>query len=206
MSKHRDSREDAVVTPAAGGRPAGGQPPHRSDRREALDELDIQIVTLLVAEPRISARAISRRIGVSPGTVAQRIARLTQRSVISGYRTILGAESLGYEVHGILGLQTDQGPILDDAIGELLKLPEVVNVHIVTGHWDLLAELRLRDHSHLLDVLRKEIYRIPGFKHVETMMSLKTYSRPEGWLPHEFRSVQQMVDQRRGAEPEPTSP
>lgn len=167
---------------------ANAQPAERVDGRASLDQLDVQIIALLTADPRISARAIARQIGVSPGTISQRIARLTQRSVIAGYRTVLNAEPLGYEVHAILGLQTDQGPILDDAIRELLRIPEVENVHIVTGQWDLLAELRLRDHSHLLNVLREEVYRIPGFRHVETMISLKTHSRAGGWVPSEFRA------------------
>lgn len=173
---------------------ASAQPAGRVDVHTSLDHLDTRIVAFLTADPRISARAIARQMGVSPGTVSQRIARLTQRSVISGYRTVLNAESLGYEVHAILGLQTDQGPILDDAIRELLKIPEVENVHIVTGQWDLLAELRLRDHSHLLDVLREDVYHIPGFRHVETMICLVTHSRPGGWVPSEFHASDEAED------------
>ncbi len=181
-----------------GGHDADGNPPlaaeapptDRENGRVSLDQLDARILGFLIADPRISARAIARRIGVSPGTVSQRLGRLTQRSVISGYRTLLNAEALGYEVHAILGLQTDQGPGLDDAISELLKIPEVENVHIVTGQWDLLAELRLRDHAHLLDVLREKVYRIPGFRHVETMISLMTQSRPGGWRPPELQAAE----------------
>lgn len=188
MKTQPDAQTEAVGATAgpSSAHVASAQPAERVEGRASLDQLDIRIVAFLTADPRISARSIARQIGVSPGTVSQRIARLTQRSIISGYRTVLNAESLGYEVHAILGLQTDQGPVLDDTIRELLRIPEVENVYIVTGQWDLLAELRLRDHSHLLDVLRKEVYRIPGFRHVETMISLKTHSRPGGWVPAEF--------------------
>lgn len=153
----------------------------------SLDGLDVRILALLTAHPRVSARAIARQIGVSPGTVSQRIARLVERSLITGYRTLLNPESLGYSVHAMLGIQTDQGPALDDAISALLEIPEVAAVHVVTGSWDLLAEMWLRDHAHLLSVLREDVYRIPGFRHVETMMSLKTHSRREGWRPAGLR-------------------
>jgi DNA-binding Lrp family transcriptional regulator len=165
----------------------------------SLDELDSRIIGFLTGDARMSARAIARRLDVSPGTVSHRISRLTRRSVISGYRTLINAEALGYDLHAILGLQTEQGPVLDDAVRDLLEIPEVEAVHIVTGQWDLLAELRLRDHSHLLDVLRNKIYRIAGFRHVETMISLMTHSPPGGWQPPELRALQTPDGDVRGA-------
>lgn len=180
--KNRPNGKSAKSGQAA----ADAATPERANGHAPLDPLDTRIVGFLTDDPRMSARAIAKRIGVSPGTVSQRIGRLAQRSVISGYRTMLNAEALGYEVHAILGLQLDQGPTLDDAVAELLKIPEVESVQIVTGQWDVLAELRLRDHPHLLDVLRTAIYRIPGFRRVETMISLATRSRPGGWRPPEL--------------------
>lgn len=186
----RRRRQDPAL-PAAAAVPA----PERAQgaaRPPALDELDVQVIGFLASDPRRSARAIARELGVSPSTVSQRVARLTRSSIISGYRMLLNAAALGYEVHAMLGLQTDQGPVLDEAIAALLAIPEVENVHIVTGQWDMLVELRLRDHTHLLEVLRGEIYSIPGFRHVETMICLVTHSRPRGWLPFEVLPTEQI--------------
>ncbi len=164
-------------------------------RPPSLDDLDVQVIGFLASDPRRSARAIARELGVAPSTVSQRVARLTRSSIITGYRTLLNAPALGYEVHAMLGLQTDQGPVLDEAIAALLTIREVENVHIVTGQWDMLVELRLRDHTHLLEVLRGAIYSIPGFRHVETMICLVTHSRALGWLPSEV--LEEHVDPQR---------
>lgn len=179
---------DGQKLPADDGARLDGSAP-AGDSLASLDGLDVRILAFLTADPRVSARAIARQIGVSPGTVSQRIARLVERSLIIGYRTLLNPESLGYSVHAMLGIQTDQGPALDDAISALLAIPEVEAVHVVTGSWDLLAELWLRDHAHLLSVLREDVYRVPGFRHVETMMSLTTHARREGWQPSGLRAA-----------------
>jgi DNA-binding Lrp family transcriptional regulator len=57
-------------------------------------------------------------------------------------------------------------------VGALRELPEVEDVHVVTGPKDLLVRLRLRDHDRLKNVLFDRIWNLPGADRTETYISL----------------------------------
>jgi DNA-binding Lrp family transcriptional regulator len=173
----------------------GGEQP----RPVQVDEVDGKILLLLAGDARLSARSIARQIGMSPGAVSERISRLEQRGVITGYRALVDPVVLGYSVHALVGVQTDQGPLLGKSIEQLMEIPEVASVHIVTGQWDLLVELRLRDNSQLLDVVTTKVYGIDGFRHCETLISLLVRGPGEGWLPRELASAEEPGARRRRA-------
>lgn len=154
-----------------------------------LDEVDASILSLVTSDARLSLRSIARRIGMSPGAVSERIARLEQRNIIVGYRAQINPVALGYGVHAMVGVQTEQGPLLAEIIQQLMSIPEVAGVHIVTGQWDLLVELLLHDNAHLLEVVTGKIYNVRGFRHCETLISLHHQTPAGGWLPKELRST-----------------
>jgi DNA-binding Lrp family transcriptional regulator len=54
-------------------------------------------------------------------------------------------------------------------------MPELEDLDIVTGQWDLIAKFRLRDHAHLQEVLLVRIWQIPGVQRVETFLGLGNY-------------------------------
>jgi DNA-binding Lrp family transcriptional regulator len=162
-----------------------------SSKAPQLDDVDTSIILLLTRDARLSARSIARQIGMSPGAVSERISRLEQRGVITGYRGLVDPAALGYSVHALVGVQTDQGPLLATIIEQLMRIPEVATVHIVTGQWDLLVELRLRDNPHLLEVVTNKIYGIQGFRHCETLISLLVRTPDGGWLPPELVAKEQ---------------
>jgi DNA-binding Lrp family transcriptional regulator len=168
-----------------------------SNKTPQLDEVDTSIILLLTRDARLSARSIARQIGMSPGAVSERISRLEQRGVITGYRGLVDPAALGYSVHALVGVQTEQGPLLATIIEQLMQIPEVATVHIVTGQWDLLVELRLRDNPHLLDVVTNKIYGIHGFRHCETLISLLVRTPEGGWLPPELVAKEQARDAGR---------
>lgn len=149
----------------------------------ALDNTDLRIVDLLSRDARLSARAISRQIGMSPGAVAERIERLQDHGVITGYRAEIDPGLLGYGMVAIVGLRTRQGPALSGILERLIAIPEVAAAHMVTGHWDLLLELYVRDHLHLRDVLIEKIWHIDDFRQSETMISLRVLRPEGGWVP-----------------------
>ena len=171
---------------------------NNTQRQFFLDEVDARIVSLLAADARMSARAIARRIGMSPGAVSERISRLEQRGVIVGYHVTIDPTVLGYRVHAVVGLETMQGPQLEDIIGSLVAIPEVASVTVVTGKWDLLVDLWLRDNDHLLDVVTKKVYQIKGFRRCETLIKLTVQSRSGGWLPPELIAATEEMRVRAG--------
>ncbi len=117
----------------------------------------------------MSSRAIGREIGMSPGSVSERIYRLEREGVILGYQAQIDQAALGLGMVAIVGLRTTQ-PTLQDAIEALSAVDEVEVVYVITGAWDLIAVVRVRDHNHLSEVLFDRIWRSEGFVQSETML------------------------------------
>lgn len=136
-----------------------------------IDDVDIAILRLLSANARLSQRQIAREIGMSPPSVGDRLARLEKSGVIRGYRVELDFGAVGYPLVAYI-LIALQGAPEPDLIEQLRDLPEVEDVHIVTGPRDLLVRIRVRDHEHLRTVLLERIWTAPGVARVESCISL----------------------------------
>src|SRR5881396_1361285 len=142
------------------------------DGIEAPDELDLAILGLLVADARISQRRLAREVGMSAPAVAERVSRLERAGVIRGYRADIDPSALGHDLVVYVGVVAAQGPDQPELVAALGSLPEVEDVHVVTGPKDLLVRLRVRDHAHLRDVLFDRIWSLPGIERTETYISL----------------------------------
>ena len=155
-----------------------GRDPHEASatpgqpRRASLDGHDLAILRLLVRDARLSQRAVAREVGMSAPAVADRIARLEREGVIRGYRADVDRSLLGYALVVYVGVVAVQGGDQPAVVGALRELPEVEDVHVVTGPKDLLVRLRLRDHDHLKNVLFDRIWNLPGVDRTETYISL----------------------------------
>jgi len=136
----------------------------------ALDQLDRSIIDILSADARTSARAIARQLGVSAGSVGQRIGRLEERGVITGYSVVVDPAQLGRGLAFVVGLQMSQGNAIAVALDELIALPEVDQVFVVTGRWDLLVVGRVAGPEELNALLAEGLWQSPSFFRSETML------------------------------------
>jgi DNA-binding Lrp family transcriptional regulator len=118
----------------------------------AVDELDARLIELLAAEPRIGVLESSRRLGVARGTVQARLDRLVQRGVISTFAPVLDPAGLGYVVTAFVNVEIRQGA-RDTVTAHLRSIPEVLEVHTITGQGDLLCRLVARDNDDLQRVI-----------------------------------------------------
>ena len=184
--------------------PRARRPPAaRRDGPEALDEQDLAILSLLVADARISQRRLAREVGMSPPAIAERVSRLERAGVIRGYRADLDRSALGHDLVVYVGVVAVQGGDQPALVASLRSMPEVEDVHVVTGPKDLLVRLRVRDHAHLRDVLFEGLWSLPGVDRTETYISLAHME------PKEFDAdlLQGMMSERRLAgRDEPRSP
>src|SRR3954452_8652040 len=117
-----------------------------------IDQLDARLLLMLRAHPRVGLLEVSRRLGVARGTVQARLEKLQARGVITGFGPELDPGRMGYPVTAFVSLEIVQGR-LDDAVHGLRRVPEVLEVHGVTGERDLLCRVVARDNGHLQDVI-----------------------------------------------------
>lgn len=140
-----------------------------------LDELDLELLRHLSRDARLSQRALSRLVALSPPAVGERVARLERLGVVRGYTIEIDWAALGYPMTVYIPMTAAPGADLPVVIDTLRQMPELDDVHIVTGQWDLIARFRLRDHAHLQEVLLVQIWQIAGISRVETFLGLGSY-------------------------------
>jgi Lrp/AsnC family transcriptional regulator for asnA, asnC and gidA len=149
----------------------GGYAAVPSDRA-ALDTTDLRMLLLLSEDARISQRSIARELGMSPPAVADRLARLHRQGVITGYGVRLNWSALGYPTIIYLTVTAVQGYEQGTIMARLAALPEVEEVMLVTGNIDMLVRVRVRDHTHLRDLLINNVWQIEGIQRTETSLSI----------------------------------
>jgi Lrp/AsnC family transcriptional regulator, leucine-responsive regulatory protein len=137
-----------------------------------VDDLDLTLLRALADDARLSQRALARAVGMSPPAIADRLARLERVGAIRGYRVDLDWAALGYPVVVYLAVTAGPGMDLSEIIRAIRELPEAQDMSVVTGGLDLLVRLRVRDHTHLRELLLGAIFRIPGVQRTETFLSL----------------------------------
>jgi Lrp/AsnC family leucine-responsive transcriptional regulator len=137
-----------------------------------VDELDLALLRALATDARQSQRALARAVGMSPPAVADRLARLERAGAIRGYRADIDWAALGSPVVVYLAVTAGPGMELSGIIRAIRELPEAEHMSVVTGGFDLLVRLRVRDHAHLRDLLLSNIFQIPGVQRTETFLSL----------------------------------
>ena len=137
-----------------------------------VDELDLALLRALAQDARQSQRALARGIQMSAPAVADRLARLERSGVIRGYRADIDWAALGLPVVVYLAVTAAAGMDLSDIIREIQELPETETMTVVTGSLDLLVRLRVRDHTHLRELLLAKIFQINGVQRTETLLSI----------------------------------
>ena len=138
-----------------------------------MDETDHQLISLLRQDARLSVAALASRLGVSRGTVTNRIRKLEDDNVIVGYTVRLRPDVQRNEIKAWMSIAVE-GNQTRTVIVSLLGEPGVATLHDTNGRWDLLAELRAENLQDLAKVLER-IRLLKGISNTETSIHLETY-------------------------------
>ncbi|MDH2428793.1 Lrp/AsnC family transcriptional regulator [Sphaerisporangium sp. TRM90804] len=138
-----------------------------------IDELDIRLISLLAAEPRVGILEASRRLGVARGTVQARLDRLVQTGIVTGFGPDVDPAALGYAVTAFVTLQIRQVSGHDPVAGLLAAIPEVLEVHTITGGGDMLCRVVARSNADLQRVIDL-IVEVEGVVRTSSVIALDT--------------------------------
>jgi len=138
----------------------------------SLDETDVKIVKTLVSDARLSSRQISKKSGVSIGTVLSRIKKLEKEGVLRGYSAIVDHEKLGYQLTAVTEITVSKGRLLE-VENEIARLPNVCCVYDVTGLTDayVVAKFKTREE---LSAFAKRLLSLPFVERTNTHLVLTT--------------------------------
>lgn len=140
-----------------------------------IDALDARLIRALCDTPRAGVMELARQLGVARGTVQARLDKLQQRGVICGFDPDLDLQEMGYGVLAFVTLEIHQAQLVDVA-ERLTVIPEVIEIHSVTGAGDLLCRVVARTNSHLQQVINR-ILHVPGVGRTSTQIALTQHLR-----------------------------
>lgn len=135
-----------------------------------LDETDQKLIGLLRNDSRLPAATLARVLGVSRGTVQNRIDRLVRERVIRGFTLRLSAEAEANMVRAVTAVEIRAGDSRA-VVAAMKQIPAAVAVHSTNGRWDLIIDIATTDLAHL-DRIISHIREIPGVTHSETSILL----------------------------------
>lgn len=138
-----------------------------------MDETDHQLISLLRQDARLSVATLASRLGVSRGTVTNRLRKLEDDSIIVGYTVRLRPDVQQSDIKAWMSIAVE-GNQTRTVIASLLGEPGVATLHDTNGRWDLLAELRAQNLQDLAKVLER-IRLLKGISNTETSIHLETY-------------------------------
>lgn len=107
--------------------------------------MDRRILGLLAADGRISYTDIGRETGLSTSAAQQRVRRLEQRGVITGYRAIIDPASLGHSLTAFIAVRPFDAAQADETAEQLVGIPEIVSCWSVAGDASYLLMVQCAD-------------------------------------------------------------
>ncbi|QGG52261.1 Lrp/AsnC family transcriptional regulator [Lysinibacillus pakistanensis] len=138
-----------------------------------LDAIDIQILDILQKESQISNAELARRVNLSPPATHTRIKRLESEGFINRQVAILNQEKLGFDLLCYVFISTNihQAEQLDTLENALEAMPEILECHCLTGEYDYLLKVVIRDRRELDSFIRK-LNKL-GISRIQTNLSLR---------------------------------
>ncbi len=135
-----------------------------------LDPLDRSLLEELTIDARRSHRELARRLRVSPTTVSHRVQAMEQSGLIRGYVPLLDDETLGWDLHAVVGIRISKGR-LREVEERLSKDERAYAIYDVTGDYDAMVIGRFRDRRDL-DRWVKHALQDPNIERTNTQVIL----------------------------------
>lgn len=138
-----------------------------------LDDIDRHILSLLQENCRLPLAKIGDQVGLTPPSVIERVKKLEDSGLITGYRAVLNARLLGLDVTAFIGVSIAHPKTIDSFEKAVEAVDDVLECHHVTGSHTLLLKVKTRNTSSLEELISR-IRSIDGVARTETMVVLST--------------------------------
>ena len=143
-----------------------------SSQYRELDEMDQAIVRELQVSARISNAELARRVHLSQPALHSRVRRLERRGFIRRYVALLDREMMGFDLLCFIHvrMQLHQFDQMEAFRRSIQALPQVLECHHVTGEYDYLLKIAVRNRKELEQLVINKLTPIPGVAHIQTSL------------------------------------
>jgi Lrp/AsnC family transcriptional regulator for asnA, asnC and gidA len=143
-----------------------------------MDDIDRSILSFLQKDGRKHYTEIAKALGITEGTVRNRVAKLQDDHVLQ-IIGMLDPQRMGYDAPALVGVSV-QPPYLEEVAEEIATWPEVSYLIMVSGEFDLIVEVMCLDREHLASFLRDRLQQVTGVRRTQSFMILHTYKMAHG--------------------------
>lgn len=151
-----------------------------------IDNVDLQILSILMENAQTPYTEIAKKIFVSGGTIHVRMKKLTSLGVVRGSQVVIDPSKIGYDITAFLGVYLEKNSLYDEVADQLRAISEVTELHYTTGIYAMFIKIICRDTQHLRDVLHDKLQKVSGIQRTETIISLEeSINRPIKLLAEE---------------------
>jgi DNA-binding Lrp family transcriptional regulator len=120
---------------------------------EQLDDKDLQLLRLLQKNAKLTVKELAKEVNLSTSPVFERVKRLEQEGFVKRYAAVLDAEKLnrGFTVFCQIKLKIHDRSVGYDFVKEILEIEEVAECYNISGDFDFLLKVQVRDMKHYQD-------------------------------------------------------
>ena len=139
-----------------------------------LDETDRHLLTLLQQNDRLSLAELGQELKLAPSTVNDRIKRLIKNGIISGFHAAVAPEKVGLDLLAFVFVGWNDPAVEALFLEKVHSSGAVLECHHVTGAWNYLLKIRLKNTRELERFLGQDLKSIVGVLRTETLIVLSS--------------------------------
>ena len=142
-----------------------------------LDPKDKHLLEELQANSRITNAALAKRIGLSPSSTLERVKKLEVSGFIEKYITLLNPRKAGYSCFTFVEVKLarhGETPV-EDFIGSIAHIPEVLECHHITGEADFLLKVATKDIPTYEELILHQLSALANVQTMKTSVVLSTF-------------------------------
>ncbi len=143
-----------------------------------IDHINATILRLLQEKGRMKCNAIAELVGLSVPAVSDRVRKLEERGVITGYHAVLDARMLHYDITAFIRVSVDAPSRHESTLMQLCACDEILETHSVTGEGSHILKVRTRN-TESLEVFLSRIQALPGVTNTHTSIVLNSYKESQ---------------------------
>lgn len=121
-----------------------------------MDKLNWMILEQLQKNARRSFTDIGKEVGLTSPAVAERVRKMEDASIITGYKTEVSYQKTGHQLKAVITLRAFMGR-LKPFLEKVKEFHEVINCYRITGNENIIMEVVLYDQAHLEEFIDKLI-------------------------------------------------
>ncbi|MCE3295490.1 MAG: AsnC family transcriptional regulator [Crocinitomicaceae bacterium] len=148
----------------------------QTENFSGLDAIDRQIITILQENGKINHKELAALVGLTITPTYERVKRLEQRGVITGYKAHVDKQKIGkgLKVMCQLSLKSHAKELLENFEMAIVELDEVSACYHIAGNHDYLLHIEVRDMEAYSAFLKEKLATIPHISNVQSMFVMKS--------------------------------